>query len=153
MGKTLIVMLIFLSQCGVAIAIPKGNAVLERTIGELLLSHDQKLSYKNGPVAFSVQIVSNDFFEAYDSRIKGLPVEDRVNFLWFAMWHLDFDGHLMMQFEELVVEDCAEQFISRLEKYIKTESKLQHDKDRLHLSKMVLVGIKQIKDIKSKRKK
>ena len=150
MKKLLIVMFILLSQCGNAIASPKERAILERAIGELLLSHDQKLSYQNGPVGFAGQIISNEFFEAYDTRIKGMPVEDRVNFLWFAMWHLGFDGHLMMEFEKLVEKDCRDQFIERLEKYIKTESKLKHSKDRLHLSKKVLVGIKHIKEMRKK---
>lgn len=149
MKKLLIVMFILLSQCGIAIASPQEKAVLERTIGELLLSYDQKSSYQNGPVGFAGQIISNEFFEAYNTKIKGMSVEDRVSFLWFAMSHLHFDGHLMMMFEKLVEEDCGDQFIARLEKYIKIESELQRDKRLLHLSKKVLVGIK---DIREKRK-
>jgi hypothetical protein len=135
------VIIILLSQCGIAIASPNEKTVLERTIGALLLSHDQKLSYQNGPVAFAVDRIYNEFFEAFITRIKGLPVEDRVSFFWFAMWHLTFDGHIMMQFEKLVEGDCGDQFIARLEKYIATESKLKRNKGRLFLSKKVPVGI------------
>ena len=145
--------MILLVLGGCTIKYQSNSDILERNIGKLVLSHNQKFSYKNDLNPFGTAMIHDEFEKTFDSEIKGLPVEDRVKFLWFAMWHLNFDGHGMMEFQELVVKDCGEPFISRLEKYIETESKLQRSKGRLYLSKKVLVGIKQIKDIKTKRNK
>ena len=148
--KKLLTIIIILLSCGIANGSPKDKAVLERAIGEILLFHNEKLSYQNGVFGFAIDRIYNEFFETYNAKIKGLPVEDRISFFWFAMWHLEFDGHVMMQFEKLVEKDCGDQFIAKLEKYIETESKLQHYKRRLHLSKQVLIGIKHIREIRKK---
>ena len=149
MKNYIIVIVLLLSQWEGVIASPSNTEIIERSIGKLLLSHDQKFSYQNDLNPFGSAILYDELVKLFNSDIKSLPKEERVNFLWSAMWHLSFDGHVMMQFQMLVAEDCGELFVSRLQKYIEIESELQRSKSRLYLSQKVLSGIKAIMSIKT----
>ena len=116
--------------------------VVDRSIGALLISHDRKFSHDGGPTAFAGEELYEEFQRVYESKIRPLPDAERLRFLWAAMWHLGFDGHPMEEFQRLVLDDCGDIFVDRLERYVKAESELQRDKSRLHLSMKVLAGLK-----------
>ena len=132
MKNLLIATIVLLSQCESTIASTHDPTIVKRSIGQLLLSHDQKFSYQKDDNPFGSTILYDEFVKVFNNEIKTLPTEDRVNFLWAAMWHLDFDGHSMMQFQMLVAENCGDAFVSRLETYVAKESELKRNKTRLY---------------------
>lgn len=119
--------------------------ILKKNIGELVLSHNKKFSYENDKNPFGGDIVFSEFKGIYQKNIKKLDERYRVNFFWFAMWHLDFDGHAMLEFQKLIKKDCGNAFIEKLERYIKVESQLNRNKSRLFLSKKVFEGLRLLK--------
>lgn len=143
MGKILAVILLPLLLCGFSGSSGNEAGIVERAIGRLVVLHDKSFSYENGDNPFGAAIVFEEFKSIYEGKISRLSTANRVDFLWAAMWHLDLDGHLMMQFQEIVVKDCAEDFIDRLEGYVEKESELGRHKDRLHYSVKVLIGLRQ----------
>ncbi len=149
-SKIIFTAFILISLNNFSEATPNSKEILERSIGELILVHNQLLSYEEGPMAFSIDYIYAEFHDIYQTEIKQLPLENRINFFWFAMWHLDFDGHVMMEFQKLVYMDCGKEFIKKLEGYIKTETKLNHFKGRLYFTKKVLTGMNLIKELKEK---
>lgn len=142
MIKILLIVLFTSTQLIYNVAFSGDTKVLESSIGKLLIFHDQKFSYQNDLNPFGSAIMYDEFVATYKDNIKGLKLEERVNFFWFAMWHLDFDGHSMEQFQMLITNDCGDNFIERLEQYVKKESELKRNKTRLYLSKKVLSGLK-----------
>ncbi len=122
--------------------------MLENNIGKLLLLHDEKYSYQIDLNSFGAAEIYNDFLEIYNINIKLMPKKYRINYFWFSMWHLGFDGHYMVKFQELIMQDCGEDFIDKLQKYVSKEQKLKRYKSRLYLSKKVLEGLKMIREKK-----
>jgi len=140
--KTRLTIAVVLLQAACALASAGSEEIVDRSIGALLISHDAMFRHDGGPAAFAGEKLYQQFRKAYEAEIKGLALEERFRFLWAAMWHLGFDGHAMEEFQELVLKDCGDLFIERLENYVKAESELQRDKSRLHLSQKVLAGMK-----------
>lgn len=132
--------------CVKAFAIDEVDSnVIERSIGKLLISHDEKYSYQNDLNSFGSAKLFDEFYNIYEIEIKKLPKEERISFFWASMWHLDFGGHSMEQFQALVFDDCGGDYITRLEAYVAKESELKRDKSRLFLSEKVLLGLKILK--------
>lgn len=131
-------------QEGAHAAEPSRN-IIEESIGYLVLSHSDKYSYKNDLNDFGAAILFDEFLKIYQTNIENLDLDKRIDFLWSAMWHLEFDGHYMEEFQKIVYLDCGESFIKRLEVYIQNESKLKRNGSRLYLSKKVLAGLKLLK--------
>ncbi|MES9969874.1 MAG: hypothetical protein ABW092_07540 [Candidatus Thiodiazotropha sp.] len=147
MNRLLIGLLALLIHCGCATASTTDGSVVEQKIGQLIISHDQMFSYENDDNPFGSTMLYDQFVKVFNSDIKLLSKDDQVRFLWSAMWHLDFDGHSMMQFQTIIAQNCGEEFIEKLEGYVKIENELQRNKSRLHLSEKVLFGIKKIMEL------
>lgn len=130
-----------------------GKTVLQRSIGELIISHDTRYSYQEGSNPFGSTINFDEFVKIYRKDIEKLKVDLRIQYFWFGMWHLGFGGHNMYQFQELIIHDCGDEFIQRLDEYITTESELKRDKNRLYLSGKVLQGLKNLKLVKKLKSK
>ena len=145
MKSMIVAMMLTTSLSGCAAASSGEATVVQNSIGKLLLSHDEKYSYQNDLNPFGSAVIFDEFIEVYNKNIKGLKKEERLKFFWSAMWHLDFDGHYMFQFQKLILDDCGEEFIKKLEDYIKKETELQRNKTRLYLSEKVLAGLNSIK--------
>jgi len=136
---------LIISQSGYAIAASTDMEIVERNIGKLLLSHDEKFSYQNNLNPFGSAIMLDELVSIYNGDIRVLNKDARIKFFWSAMWHLDFDGHSMLQFQKLILKDCGDEFINRLEKYVNTEAELKRNKTKLYLSKKVLVDLLNLK--------
>ena len=124
--------------------------IVEQSIGSLILSHDRKFSYSIDDNSFGGELLFQEFKAVYLNKIKNLSEKHRLEFLWASMWHLGFDGHTMFEFQELILNDCGQAFINKLESFINKEEKLQRDKSRLYLSKKVLTGLVNIKNSNKK---
>lgn len=144
MNKQLCVLLVILVQCGCVTTPTTDLSVVEHSIGQLVISHDQKFSYENDNNPLGSVILFDEFVKVFNSDIKSLSKDDQIRFLWSVMWHLNFDGYSMMQFQTIVANSCGEEFVKKMEDYIKKETELQRNKTRLYLSKKVLFGIKRI---------
>ena len=118
---------------------------VEVAVGRLVILHDLKFGYTYDDNPFGSSEVFQEFLSIYKSKVKYLPVEQRVDYFWASMWHLDFDGHLMEEFQEIVYKDCDRAFISRLEKFVEREKELNRGRARLYLSEKVLRGLRLIK--------
>ncbi len=142
MRKLSLIIVSFALQVACASSLIENEGVVERSVGALLISHDRKYSHDGGVNEFAGPMLYEEFQQVYDSKIRPLPEEERLQFLWAAMWHFGFDGHLMEEFQELVLDDCGDQFIDRLQRYVEVETELQRNKPRLYLSEKVLAGLK-----------
>lgn len=121
------------------------DRLINESLGKLLLLHDFKYSYQKDLNPFGGAEIYDEFVRQYDKKISKLPKKIQVDYLWSVMWHMDFDGHYMYQFQQLVMKDCGPEFIARLEGYIEKESKLNRNKTKFYLSKQVLAGLNLIK--------
>ncbi|WP_028582148.1 hypothetical protein [Desulfogranum japonicum] len=139
--KIIINVLLFFIICNPSISHCYDGLSLEECIGRLVVLHDENFSYQKDDNPFGSAILYDDMVDLYINHVKKMPEYDRVAFFWFAMWHLDFDGHYMELFQELVYEDCGDVFMNKLEKYIEKEKQLQRSKSRLYLSEKVLAGL------------
>jgi hypothetical protein len=136
----------FLACAPVGVAAAQ-EAVVAGSLGKLILLHDAMLSYKNGPVAFATdRFYYEQFLPEYQEKITGLAVESRVDFFWSGMWHLGFDGHVMEEFQSLILQDCGDEFVVRLQSYISQERELGKSSSRLQLAEKVLAGLQLVKD-------
>jgi hypothetical protein len=144
--KLSLALALFALQVACASPSLSGEETVNRSIGALLVTHDQMNRHEGGPTAFAGKKLYQEFIRAYESDIKELPEEERFRFLWAAMWHLGFDGHLMEEFQQLVLADCGDLFAERLVSYVKAESELQRNKTRLYLSEKVLAGMTMARD-------
>ena len=122
------------------------NLKLENSLGQLILLHSKKFSYEDDLNPFGSAQIYEEFLQLYETKIKTLPETERINYFWGSMWHLDFDGHYMAEFQALVMNDCGEGFIKKLEDYLEKERELQRYKSRLYLSERVLSGLRLLKD-------
>lgn len=118
----------------------------DRSLGKLISLSDKMHSYEDGS---NNPFGSRDVFfllEAeYESTIKNLPLDNRVNFFWSSMMHLSFDGEYMHRFQEILYADCGGYFIAKLEAYILKEEELQRNKGALYLSKKVYKNLSAMK--------
>lgn len=137
------VLVIVLISCIAGCVKQPGNklAVVENSIGKLIVLHDKDYSYQTGTNPFGSAKGYSEFIKLYNDKIKALSENHRVDYFWAAMWHLRLDGHSMEEFQKLIIADCGQSFISRLEYYIVTEQQLRRSKARLDLSKKVLAGL------------
>ena len=135
----------FLAAYGLSNPTIAQETLLENSIGKLVLLHNKMFAYTKDKNPFGSAKVFVEFQSMYEQHIKHLDTEERVNYFWFGMWHLDFDGHYMMQFQRMIHKDCKEAFVERLNHYIQVESELDRNKSRLFLSQQVLKGIKLLK--------
>jgi len=118
--------------------------VVEQSIGRLVVSHDEKFSYQYDQNHFGLAKLAGDFRDTYYKNIQQLEVKYRIQYFWAAMWHLGFSGGEMGAFQELVLTDCGDEFIQKLEGYVAKETELNRSKRRLQLSKRVLFGLKKL---------
>ena len=140
--KLSLVIVLFSLQVACGSRFVGSEGVVDRSVGALLISHDRMYSHDGGVNELAGPMLYEEFQEIYDSKIRPLPEGELLRFLWSAMWHFCFDGHLMEEFQELVLDDCGDLFIDRLERYVEVESELQRNKSRLYLSEKVLAGLK-----------
>lgn len=123
--------------------------ILERSLGKVILNADLHTRYEysdTNPFGNAQAFV--EFKKQYQKNIKNISVNLRVNYFWSALWHLGLQGGQLSQFEELVAMDCLDEFIEKLEQYVKIETNMQRNKTRLHLSSIVLDDLKRLKQIK-----
>jgi hypothetical protein len=133
--------------CAAAGVAAAQDEVVAASLGKLILLHDGMLSYRNGPVAFATdRFYYEQFLPEYEEKIKGLAVESRLDFFWSGMWHLGFDGHLMEEFQSLILQDCGDEFVARLQSYVSQERDLGKSSNRLQLAEKVLAGLQMAKD-------
>ena len=111
------------------------------SLGRLVILVDRHRSYEMDENPFGSEKVFLSFKQEYETQIKQLHIEQRVDFLWGSMWHLSFDGDNMAEFQEIVAGDCGDVFVSRLKRYVETEKRLNRSKSRLFLSEQVLAGL------------
>lgn len=64
------------------------------------------------------------FFEEYEKNVKNLPVESRVEYLWFGMWFLELGADPGVQFTEIVIRDCPEEYSKKLRHFISRHKEL-----------------------------
>ena len=117
---------------------------VQQAVGELVISHDKNASYLEHDNPFGSAVLFEEFIILYHAKIQGLSLEHRVNFLWAVMWHMDFDGHSMLEFQKIIANDCGVEFLSRLERYIDKEVQLSRNRSRLFLSQKVYVDLKEL---------
>lgn len=118
---------------------------LELSVGKVILSVDSYLRYDHSDTnPFGIAQAFVTFKEEYQKNIKTLSVDHRVNYFWAGLWHLGLQGGYLTEFEELVLRDCANEFIKKLEHYVQIDEKLQRNKTRLMLSKIVLNDLKRL---------
>ena len=142
----IIISLLFISK-----AYPSNEIIIvEQSLGKLIVSHDRKFSYSIDDNSFGGELLFREFEEVYHRKIKLLHEKNRLDFLWASMWHLGFDGHAMFEFQTLILSDCGQNFIKRLESFIQKEEEFSRDKSRLYLSKKVLTGLINIKNSNKK---
>lgn len=148
------IMLLILSQIfgysGAAFSSQHGK-VLEASIGKLVALHDTLFSYQNNSNSFGSAEVFVLFEQEYKKNIKTLPVEYRIKYFWASMWHLNFDGDYMEQFQEIIYSDCGELFLIKLQKYIAIENELKRDKAKLYLTSKVYSGLMLIERNRKKK--
>jgi len=125
------------------------NDILANSLGRLIIEHDQRHSYENGLNPFGSAISYDEFVKIYQSDIQKLKINLRIKYFWSAMWHLSFDGHSMGQFQMLVLKDCGDEFIQKLDEYVAKETELKRDKGKLYLSNKVLLGMKRLASMES----
>jgi len=122
-------------------------SILERSVGKIVLSVDSYLRYDHSETnPFGIAQAFVTFRDEYNKNIKPLSVENRVNYFWAGLWHLSLQGGYLTEFEELVVNDCANEFVEKLSHYVGIEEKLKRDKTRLALSKIILSDLKRLKN-------
>jgi hypothetical protein len=131
--------LIVLFSLSISVCASSANRdILESSVGKILLSHDKMFRYASEDSGFNHVVLYDEFSNIYKENIQSLAIGERIEYFWFAMWHLNFDGHIMMQFQELLIKDCGNEFILKLKDYIDKESVLIRNKSRLKYSKKVL---------------
>ena len=114
---------------------------IETNLGKLILMHEKAISYEKGPNLFGSGPVFGEFLQVYDEQIGSMATKDKVEFLWAAMWHLDFDGHYMEQFQQIVMTDCPQEFKYKLGVFIEWESQKRSETPRLRKAAKVLRGL------------
>lgn len=114
------------------------HTVLEASLGRLILLHDRKHSHEDGVHPYWPFKIYQEFEKTFERDIKGLPVGQRVRFLWAAMWHLGFDGEPIQEFKRLVLRDCGDEFMAKLQKHISAGRDLNRGRYRLQLSETIL---------------
>ena len=143
--KLLVTLLFVLAHVGHVFA-SDDKFMVQNSVGKLVLFHDSKYSYQKDLNSLGSVEVFRELLKVYDKNIKNLPIPRRVDFFWSSMWHLELDGHSMVEFQKLVMKDCGEAFMKRLQIYIDKESELKRNKLRLSLSRKVLLGMKLIQE-------
>ena len=122
-------------------------SILEKSVGKVVLSVDSYLRYDHSETnPFGIAQAFLIFRDEYHKNIKTLSVENRVSYFWAALWHLSLQGGYLTEFEELVLNDCVDEFIEKLSHYVGIEEKLQRDKTRLALSNIVFNDLKILKE-------
>jgi hypothetical protein len=113
----------------------------EVSIGKLVSAHDRERRYDKGDGSFGSSMIFAQLEKEYRVNVQTLPLDARVDFFWSSMWHLGFDGDEMAQFQDLLLADCGDAFIGKLEAYVAREKEFRRNASRLHLSEMVLKAL------------
>ncbi|WP_308366730.1 MULTISPECIES: hypothetical protein [unclassified Microbulbifer] len=125
---------------------PTEMSTLQSSIGKVILSADSYLRYDHSDTnPFGISQAFVIFKDEHQKNIKTLPVDQRVDYFWAGLWHLGLQGGYLTEFVELVSLDCADEFIKKLERYVKMEEKLQRNRTRLAIAKTILNNLKRLR--------
>jgi len=123
------------------------NALLERSIGKLVLMSDSVHSYEHNFSSFGDLKTAHEAALIYEKHIRHLPRKSRVDYFWALMWHFDFFfTSEFPTFAPLILRDCGADFLKRLEDYIEREEDAQRNNFNLRNTKQVLLQLKRYQD-------
>ncbi|MCB1591094.1 MAG: hypothetical protein KDI90_01455 [Alphaproteobacteria bacterium] len=119
---------------------------LEQSIGKIVRIANRDRSYQENSAHayFGDGRTWAAFFDEYEKNIKNLPVDNRVEYLWFGMWFLKFGANPGEEFTETVAKDCPEEFTLKLKKFITKHREVEGDPKVIHFAEKILGPIQDI---------
>lgn len=116
--------------------------VVETALGQLILRADSYARYDHGDSnPFGIAEAFVLFRETYQNEIRLLKPENRTNYIWSVMWHLDLDGGYLTEFIDIISKDDTSLLEEKLNRYISIEGKLKRNPVKLNKCKIILHGL------------
>lgn len=125
---------------------PKSLERLQMSIGSIVLEANRSRSYQDdlSQAGFGDGKTWAVFFDEYEKNIRDLPIDSRVEYLWFGMWFLKFGSHTGEKFTETVARDCPYEFTLKLRNFIDSHRGVNGDPKDIYLAEKILGSIESI---------
>lgn len=118
-------------------ATENSDSKLEQAIGKLAIFQHKELFYLNGKSTALSHVKINDFMQKqYAKEVSAMKVNDRVDYLWTAIWMTKPQGGELHRIAEIIVQTCCyDKFVGRLSAYIESETSVKRNKRKLKYAK------------------
>lgn len=117
------------------------DVVYAASLGQVMNEYDKFAIDQNRKSPFGIAKVFSEFKKQYNDSVRNLSVEYRVRYFTSFLWHTFPQGGYLTEFEEIVLEDCPDEFLAKINIIIETNTR-DNDIKRIGLMRGVAQDLK-----------